>query len=51
MDVLNNRTADTESSFNGLVSTSNHLLPEEPTVYVKTDKPIVWTAELRLEKF
>ncbi|KAK7454648.1 thiamine pyrophosphokinase [Stygiomarasmius scandens] len=35
------------SSFDGLVSTSNHLVPEEDTVYVKTTKPIWWTAELR----
>ncbi|KAI0701204.1 thiamine pyrophosphokinase Thi80 [Cytidiella melzeri] len=38
---------DTESSFDGMVSTSNHLLPEEPTVYIKTSKPIVWTVELK----
>ncbi|TRM58540.1 thiamine pyrophosphokinase [Schizophyllum amplum] len=36
-----------ESSFDGLVSTSNHLDPEHDIVYVKTTKPIWWTAELR----
>ncbi|TFK47390.1 thiamine pyrophosphokinase [Heliocybe sulcata] len=36
-----------ESSFGGLVSTSNHLVPEEPTVWVKTSRPIWWVAELR----
>ncbi|KAI0768054.1 thiamine pyrophosphokinase [Trametes elegans] len=35
------------SSFDGLVSTSNHLLPDEPVVTVKTTKPIWWTMELR----
>ncbi|KAF9236264.1 thiamine pyrophosphokinase [Melanogaster broomeanus] len=36
-----------ESSFDGLVSTSNHLLPEEPFVTIKTSRPIWWCAELR----
>ncbi|KAI0806020.1 thiamine pyrophosphokinase Thi80 [Irpex lacteus] len=40
---------DTDSCFDGMVSTSNHLLPEEPTVYIKTSKPIVWTAELKVD--
>lgn len=39
--------ADTESHFDGMVSTSNHLLPGEDLVYVKTSKPIWWTMELR----
>ena len=43
--------ADTPSSFDGLISTSNHLLPEERIVYVKTTEPIFWTAELRPEAF
>ncbi|KII89925.1 hypothetical protein PLICRDRAFT_40102 [Plicaturopsis crispa FD-325 SS-3] len=38
-----------ESSFDGLVSTSNHLVPEEDTVWVKTSKPIWWSAELKLD--
>ena len=42
-------TADHPSHFDGMVSTSNHLLPEEPIVYVKTTEPIWWTAELRPE--
>jgi len=36
-----------KSSFDGLVSTSNHLVPEEDTVWIKTSKPIWWSAELR----
>jgi len=39
------------SHFDGMVSTSNHLVPEEPTVYIKTTEPIWWTAELRPEAF
>ncbi|KAJ3572407.1 hypothetical protein NP233_g3106 [Leucocoprinus birnbaumii] len=38
---------DHPSSFDGLVSTSNHLVPSEPVVWVKTTKPIWWTTELR----
>ncbi|TBU32502.1 thiamine pyrophosphokinase [Dichomitus squalens] len=38
---------DQISSFDGLISTSNHLLPEEPVVTVKTTKPLWWTMELR----
>ncbi|KAJ3739395.1 thiamine pyrophosphokinase, partial [Lentinula detonsa] len=37
---------DHSSSFDGLVSTSNHLVPGE-NVWVKTSKPILWTVELR----
>ncbi|KIM64033.1 hypothetical protein SCLCIDRAFT_1213867 [Scleroderma citrinum Foug A] len=36
-----------ESSFDGLVSTSNHLLPEEPFVAIQTSRPIWWCVELR----
>ena len=43
--------ADHQSHFDGMVSTSNHLVPEEPIVYVKTTEPIWWTAELRPEAF
>ncbi|KAF8807026.1 thiamine pyrophosphokinase Thi80 [Phlegmacium glaucopus] len=35
------------SSFDGLVSTSNHLVPTEPVVWIKTTKPIWWTVELK----
>ncbi|KIY72048.1 Thiamin pyrophosphokinase [Cylindrobasidium torrendii FP15055 ss-10] len=35
-----------ESSFDGLVSTSNHLLPSSPVVLVNTSQPIWWTVEL-----
>ncbi|KAG6810486.1 hypothetical protein H0H92_011666 [Tricholoma furcatifolium] len=38
---------DCPSSFEGLVSTSNHLVPEEKEVRIKTSRPIWWTAELR----
>ncbi|KXN91733.1 Thiamin pyrophosphokinase 1 [Leucoagaricus sp. SymC.cos] len=38
---------DHPSSFDGLVSSSNHLVPGEDVVWVKTSKPIWWTAELR----
>ncbi|KAI0001491.1 thiamine pyrophosphokinase Thi80 [Russula compacta] len=37
------------SGFDGLVSTSNHLVPEEDTVFVETSRPIWWVAELRQE--
>ncbi|KAF7312319.1 TPK-B1-binding domain-containing protein [Mycena indigotica] len=37
-----------ESSFGGLVSTSNHLVPSEERVWIRTSRPIWWTAELRL---
>ena len=36
-----------ESSFDGLVSTSNHLVPAEQFVTIKTSRPIWWCAELR----
>ena len=29
------------------MSTSNHLLPDEPVVTVRTTKPVWWTMELR----
>jgi len=35
------------SSFDGMVSTSNHLVPEEKEVKVSTSKPIWWTVELK----
>jgi len=39
--------SDQESSFDGLMSTSNHLLPNEESVWIKTSSPIWWTVELR----
>ena len=39
--------ADGETSFNGLVSTSNHLLPEEPIVTIQTDQPLLWCIEIK----
>ncbi|KAH8822851.1 thiamine pyrophosphokinase Thi80 [Flagelloscypha sp. PMI_526] len=39
--------SETESSFEGLVSTSNHLIPEEKEVWVRTTQPIWWTMELK----
>ncbi|KAJ7650320.1 hypothetical protein FB45DRAFT_779341, partial [Roridomyces roridus] len=44
---LTHFTADQESSFDGLVSTSNHLVPEENQVWIRASNPIWWTAELR----
>ncbi|KAJ7650346.1 thiamine pyrophosphokinase, partial [Roridomyces roridus] len=41
--------ADQESSFDGMVSTSNHLVPEENQVWIRTSNPIWWTAELRFD--
>ncbi|KAI0049767.1 thiamine pyrophosphokinase Thi80 [Auriscalpium vulgare] len=38
---------DHPSGFDGLVSTSNHLVPEEPVVWIKTSRPIWWCAELK----
>ncbi|KAJ7727282.1 thiamine pyrophosphokinase [Mycena maculata] len=40
--------SNNESSFDGMVSTSNHLVPEENEVWIKTTNPIWWTAELRI---
>ncbi|KAH9959599.1 hypothetical protein BC827DRAFT_1260996 [Russula dissimulans] len=37
------------SGFDGLLSTSNHLVPEEDTVFVETSRPIWWVAEMRRE--
>ncbi|KAG7099794.1 hypothetical protein E1B28_001606 [Marasmius oreades] len=37
---------DHPSSFDGLVSTSNHLVPNQD-VWIKTSKPIWWTVELK----
>ncbi|KAF8348822.1 thiamine pyrophosphokinase Thi80 [Amanita rubescens] len=37
---------ESESSFDGMVSTSNHLVPGQ-NVWIKTTKPIWWTVELR----
>ncbi|KAL4268579.1 Thiamine pyrophosphokinase [Pleurotus pulmonarius] len=39
--------SNTPSSFDGMVSTSNHLVPGCDQVWVKTSKPLWWTAELR----
>ncbi|KAI5981442.1 thiamine pyrophosphokinase Thi80 [Pisolithus marmoratus] len=35
-----------ESSFDGLISTSNHLVPEEFFVTINTSRPIWWCVEL-----
>ncbi|KAK7690791.1 hypothetical protein QCA50_005891 [Cerrena zonata] len=40
---------DTKSHFDGMVSTSNHLVPSEPVVHIKTTQPIWWTMELKAE--
>ncbi|KAJ7274463.1 thiamine pyrophosphokinase [Mycena haematopus] len=39
--------SDQESSFDGVMSTSNQLLPDEDSVWIKTSNPIWWTVELR----
>lgn len=44
---LKNEIDDQLSSFEGLVSTSNHLVPGENIVWIKTSKAIWWTAELK----
>ncbi|WVQ91115.1 thiamine pyrophosphokinase [Cryptococcus gattii] len=38
---------DWDTSLDGNLSTSNHLLPEEPVVWIETSKPILWTIEIR----
>ncbi|KAJ9121988.1 hypothetical protein QFC24_004571 [Naganishia onofrii] len=35
------------TSFNTQISTSNHLLPENPSVTVTTTRPVFWTMEIR----
>lgn len=45
--IIHLLAAEHPSSFDGMVSTSNHLLPEEKEVKVTTSKPIWWTAELK----
>lgn len=37
---------ESESSFDGLVSTSNHLVPGQ-NVWIKTTNPVWWTVELK----
>ena len=48
--LLRCNLAERESCFDGMVSTSNHLVPDEQVVYVKTTKPIFWTVELQVDK-
>lgn len=38
---------DWDTSLEGNLSTSNHLLPEEPVVWIETSRPILWTVEIR----
>jgi len=38
---------DWTTSFDTEISTSNHLLPEEPVVTLETDRPVWWTMEIR----
>ncbi|WWC91848.1 uncharacterized protein L201_006795 [Kwoniella dendrophila CBS 6074] len=38
---------DWETSLNGNVSTSNHLVPENPIIQIETDRPVLWTCEIR----
>lgn len=39
--------SDWETSFDGDVSSSNHLLPSEPLVRLTTDKPVMWCIEIK----
>ncbi|EIW73187.1 hypothetical protein TREMEDRAFT_25042 [Tremella mesenterica DSM 1558] len=36
-----------KSSFSTSISTSNHLLPPSPLVYIRTSRPILWTIEIK----
>lgn len=38
---------DWDTSFEGSVSTSNHLLPTEPIVRLTTSRPILWCIEVK----
>lgn len=35
------------TSFDTQISTSNHLLPENPTAVITTSRPVYWTMEIR----
>jgi thiamine pyrophosphokinase len=39
--------ADWETSFDGDISSSNHLLPSEPLVHITTSRPILWCIEIK----
>ncbi|KIK17628.1 hypothetical protein PISMIDRAFT_685071 [Pisolithus microcarpus 441] len=41
---------EARSSFDGLISTSNHLVPEEKYVTINTSRPIWWCVELSNRK-
>ena len=38
---------DWVTSLGTSVSTSNHLLPSEPAVYLKTSRPVLWCIEIK----
>ncbi|KAI9632252.1 thiamine pyrophosphokinase, partial [Dioszegia hungarica] len=38
---------DGETSMDGLLSTSNHLLPENPAVCLRTSRPVLWCIEIK----
>ena len=38
---------DGPTFFDGLVSSSNHLLASEPVVYIKTSRPVLWCMEIK----
>ncbi|KAK4689582.1 thiamine pyrophosphokinase, partial [Tremellales sp. Uapishka_1] len=38
---------DWKTSFDGEISTSNHLLPSEPLVRITTSKPVMWCIEVK----
>jgi thiamine pyrophosphokinase len=39
--------SDWETSFDGDVSSSNHLLPSEPLVQITTNRPVMWCIEIK----
>jgi thiamine pyrophosphokinase len=40
-------SVDWETSFDGDISSSNHLLPSEPLVHIRTSRPILWCIEIK----
>nr|XP_019010453.1 thiamine pyrophosphokinase [Kwoniella pini CBS 10737]OCF49234.1 thiamine pyrophosphokinase [Kwoniella pini CBS 10737] len=38
---------DWETSLNGSVSTSNHLVPSIPLITIETSRPVLWTCEIK----
>ena len=40
-------SVDWVTSFDGQISTSNHLVPSEPLVHITTSRPIMWCIEVK----